>query len=130
ENVPFEQQVEDAKGLGIVALPIGDERRLSLFIANDQVPNFLLRNRAGDLPHRIQLQDEAFITGLAYNDDGLAMACMGVAADDINGDGLTDLFVTNFSDEPNTVYMQDASGLFVDASNVSDLEAASYHYVG
>jgi tetratricopeptide (TPR) repeat protein len=126
----IEERVHDSKGLGVVGLPVGDDTRLSLFIANDQVANFLLRNLPSDNPQRIRLVDEAFITGLAFNDDGLAMACMGVAADDADNDGLTDLFVTNFSNEANTLYLQDASGLFVDASNVANLEAASYPYVG
>src|SRR5690606_35273356 len=130
EEAPVESREQDSKGLGVVALPIGEDAGLSLFIANDQVANFLLRNTPGENPRQIRLIDEAFITGLAYNDDGLAMACMGIAADDINSDGLTDLFVTNFSDEPNTLYMQDAAGLFVDVSNVANLKAASYPYVG
>src|SRR5690606_16967607 len=64
EEAPVESREQDSKGLGVVALPIGEDAGLSLFIANDQVANFLLRNTPGENPRQIRLIDEAFITGL------------------------------------------------------------------
>lgn len=122
----------DAKGLGVIAADLDGSRRLSLFIANDQVPNFLLRNRpvtATGLPPGFLLSEEGFASGLAFNEDGLAMACMGIAADDVNGDGRLDLLVTNFADEANTLYLQDAPGLFVDGTNSAGLRAPSLPFV-
>ncbi len=58
------------------------------------------------------------------------MACMGIAVDDWDHNGLTDLFVTNFHNEPNTYYLQDAPGLFVDATKPSGLYAASIPFTG
>src|SRR5690606_2154939 len=95
----------ESRGLGIVAFEIDERRRPALFVANDQVANFFLINRPGKAPHNLELQNEALVTGLAYNENGLAMACMGVATGDWNQDGLLDLFVTNFENESNTVYL-------------------------
>ena len=67
----------DGKGLGIVAFDLHERGRPSLFVANDQVPNFLLRNLATGDRHNVRLEDEAFISGVAFNQDGLAMASMG-----------------------------------------------------
>jgi len=130
ELIPDATPRQDAKGLGVVTVFREDPRRPALFIANDQVPNFLLKCDDADNPHRIALHEEGLLAGLAFNDDGLAMACMGVAADDANGDGLTDLFVTNFSDESNTLYVQDAQSLFVDTTRSAGLMAASLPFVG
>ncbi|MBW3540938.1 MAG: VCBS repeat-containing protein [Planctomycetes bacterium] len=122
------------KGMGLVAARIGEQEALSLFIANDQVPNFFLRprwvNGGSGEPDRLVLEDRAFVTGLAYDENGLPQACMGIAADDADGNGLIDFFVTNFSDEANTLYLQDAPELFLDATGPAGLVAPSLPYVG
>jgi len=121
---------DSSKGLGVVTFFSEDSRRPSLFIANDQTANFLLKNRAAENRFNIELYDDAFSTGVAFDGDGLAMACMGIAADDANGDGYTDLFVTNFADESNTLYAHVPGGLFQDVSSTAGLKATSYSYVG
>lgn len=119
-----------AKGLGVMATVLEEDQLPSLFVSNDQVPNFLLRPEVSDDSTGLQWVDQALLRGLAYNSDGVALACMGIAADDVNGDGRTDFFVTNFNDEPNTLYLQDAPGLFVDATRTGGLQAGSIAPVG
>lgn len=121
---------KDSKGLGVVAIGLADQPRPSLFISNDQVPNFFLKNSQTESPPGFRFENEAFFTGLAYNEDGLAMACMGVAVGDADGNGLPDLFVTNFRDESNTLYLQDTAGLFVDSTKGAGLTGPSVPYVG
>lgn len=130
EHVADVTPAAHANGLGVVAAVLGEDQLPSLFVSNDQVPNFLLRPEPSDDPAGLQWVDQALLRGLAYNGDGLALACMGIAADDANGDGLTDFFVTNFADEPNTLYLQDAPGLFLDATRTVGLYAASIARVG
>ncbi len=104
--------------------------RLSLFIANDAVPNFFFVNETaetGSTPHFSEL---GLISGLAMNADGRAEACMGVAAADFNGDGRCDLFVTNFYNESNTLYEQLADGVFRDATRDAGLYDASLKMLG
>ena len=120
----------ESKGLGVLAMVTTDRRRPDLFVANDQTSNFLLKNRPAENAANLELSEEAILEGLAFNDDGTAMACMGVAADDWDADGRTDLFVTNFLDEANTLYRQDAAGLFVDATRSAGLYAASLDMTG
>src|SRR5204862_536023 len=57
-------------------------------------------------------------------------ACMGVAAGDANGDGLIDLFVTNFYHQPNTLYLQQAAQFFIDATRSAGLYSASLDMLG
>ena len=40
---------------------------------------------------------------------------MGVAAADFDGDGWLDIFKTNFSDEPASLYHNTGDGMFVEA---------------
>ncbi len=47
---------------------------------------------------------------------------MGVTFEDHNGDGWLDLFITNFADDTNTLYVGDPSGFFDDATHFSGLE--------
>jgi hypothetical protein len=55
---------------------------------------------------------------------------MGIAADDLDNNGLIDFFVTNFKDESNTLYLQISDGLFQDMSRTAGLDAAGIPFVG
>ena len=49
---------------------------------------------------------------------------MGVDAGDFDNDGDEDIFVTNFSDDVNTLYQNQGHGSFVDATHVAGLGGA------
>ena len=116
--------------MGIVSLASSATARPDLFIANDQVANHFLSNQPSDSEFNIQLTDQSLASGVAFNEDGLPMACMGVAVDDWDQNNRPDIFVTNFHNESNTLYLQDAAGLFIDATNSMGLKAASMDYTG
>lgn len=124
------------KGLGVVACTIGASNSIGLFVSNDQVSNSYLV--AQPLPESeiaagvpgVRLKEQALTSGLAYSEDGIAMACMGIAAADIGHDGRIDFLVTNFRHEPNTFYSQDVPNLFVDSSRASGLKGPGIPYVG
>lgn len=139
-RLPDTSDPQGGKGLGIVAFSTpsstaetaaGPEAaRLDLLIANDQVPNFLLRNRAGEDRASFHLENDAFLSGLALNQDGVPMASMGIACDDSDGDGLLDFFITNFKDEYDGLYRQQAGGLFQEVSATAGLHGSNIRYVG
>ena len=125
-NAGIEQP--DGTGMGIIAGDLDGSGRISLFIANDGRPNFLLTNQA-DLGQPPRYRENALIAGLAVNRDGQSQACMGIAAGDTNGNGQLDLFVTNFFDEYNILYRQQ-SGQFLDESRESRLLQPGLPFVG
>ncbi|MEO2020550.1 MAG: FG-GAP-like repeat-containing protein [Pirellulaceae bacterium] len=114
-------------GLGIVAADFSGRKTLDLFVANDAVANSFFKRRPSSAD---QLFDEtATLMGLAFDRDGAAQACMGVAAGDANRDGLIDLFVTNYYRESNTLYQQQG-GMFVDATRKAGLREPSFSWLG
>jgi tetratricopeptide (TPR) repeat protein len=122
-------EIPDGYGMGIVAGNLDDSGSVSLFVSNDGRPNFWFKNESqpGDSP---RFANRAVTAGVGVSGNGMSQACMGIAAGDVDGDGHVDLFVTNYYEEHNTLYGQQASGQFVDASNTSGLAKPSMAFVG
>lgn len=100
------------KGLGVVAGDFDDDGDPDLFIANDGVRNALWRNDPSETG--TSFRNVAVLAGVAYSATGIPQAGMGVDAGDVDGDLDLDLFVTNFSREPNALYRNDGNMHFAD----------------
>jgi tetratricopeptide (TPR) repeat protein len=122
-------RAENRPGLGIVIARFDHDDAMDLFIANDQVANTYLKNQTSSTDE-LRFIDQALVSGVAFDGSGRAQACMGVAADDCDGDGMLDLFVTNFYEESNTLYKQQKTGMFSDNSVPSGLAAPSIKKLG
>ena len=59
-------------------------------------------------------KDTAFLAGAAVNGAGNAEASMGIDAGDFDNDGDEDLFVTNWLDQMNILYVNTGGGIFED----------------
>lgn len=110
----------EAKALGVVALDLDDDGRIDLFVANDNVPNFLFLNRGG------RFESAGPLAGCAVNLAGVPQAYMGVDADDLNGDGKPDLYATAFTRETDTLFKNLGRGRFLDVTQGSGLGAPSW----
>lgn len=117
-------------GLGIVAADFDGSGRLGLFVANDVVANAFLANETAKAGGELKIQEKALLAGLAFDRDGRAQACMGVAAGDVDGNGLLDLYVTNYYNEANSLYLQTAPGLFTESSRQAGLHQPSFRQLG
>jgi hypothetical protein len=115
---------ENGKGLGLVALDFDDDGDSDVYVANDTTRNILYRNDGG------RLTDVGVEAGVAYNEQGLAEAGMGVDAGDVDRDGRLDLAVTNFDFENNTLYRNLGGGFFFDATSAFGLGAVSLTELG
>ena len=111
----------DGKGLGVTCGDYDNDGRIDIYVANDTTPNFLYRN-VGDG----RFVDIGPFAGAAYNEHGVAEGGMGVDFGDYNNDGTLDIFVTNFSNETNTLYHNTGGGALIDFTNVVGLAEASF----
>lgn len=118
------------KGLGLLIADYQQSGQLSVFVANDLVPNFYFANRTTRRGSSPQFEEIGLTNGVALNANGQAQGCMGIAADDFNSDGRLDLLVTNFYMETNALYLQDEGELFTDATAASGLVQPSLHVLG
>ena len=113
------------RGLGVVAADLDDDGRVDLFVANDSSANFVFRNLGG-----MRFEEVGHSAGVAGNASGAYQAGMGVAAGDLDGDGLLDLTVTNFYGESTTFYRNLGGGNFTDATASVGLAVASRRLLG
>ena len=112
-------------GFGVVTCDINGDGLIDIFVANDTNPNFLFYNKGDGT-----FEDAGLTSGAAFDEGGQARSGMGVDAEDVNGDGRPDLFVTNFSNEPNTLYINMGAGGFLDSTSWMGLAADSLPWVG
>jgi len=123
--------LQEGNALGLAIFRLKDQRLPAIFVANDQVANLMLTAEPDvSSPLGIRFVDNAMLTGLAYDGDGRAQACMGIAIRDVNCDGTLDLLVTNYYDETNTLYLQQSGGIFRDATRASGLVGPSVKMLG
>lgn len=115
---------EKAYGFQAVWFDFDNDGRLDCFVTNDSTPNYLWHNKGDG-----RFEEIAFEAGCAVNGEGRAQSCMGVAVGDYDNDGWFDLYVTNFSEDYNTLYHND-HGIFEDVTFPSGLGAVSYSELG
>ena len=104
------------RGLGVVAADLDDDGWPDLYVANDAVPNFLYGNNRNDTFREIGAR-----SGVAVGRDGQWEAGMGVDAGDFDSDGRFDLVVTNFEQEPVSLYRNTPGGFFPHVSDATGL---------
>ena len=116
---------DDGRGLGVVAADLNGDGRVDLYVANDMCPNFVFLNRGDGT-----FEDVTVSSGAGYGPNGLARAGMGVDAEDVNGDGRTDVMVTNFWGESNALFVNQGAGLFEDRANSAGIMHDSLVWIG
>jgi hypothetical protein len=95
-----------------------------IFVACDSTASLYYHNLGGKGFEEIGVR-----SGLAYNEDGREQAGMGATAADFDGDGLLDIFKTNFADDTHTLYKNSGGNNFEDDTIGSGL-AVNTKYLG
>ena len=114
----------DGHGFGVVTVDVNNDGLIDIFVANDMNPNFLFLNHGDGT-----FDDVSEISGAAFNKDGNAQSGMGVDAEDVDGDGLPELFVTNFANEYSTLFQNFGNGIFFDSTPNFGLASDSMPWV-
>jgi len=146
---------KDGKGLGVVVFDANRDGRPDICVANDGVPNFLYMNTTGGAAvHRAGLdeaaprsqnpalsqqagqpvvprfEEQAALMGVALNFHGDAEAGMGIACGDYDADGDSDVLMTHFEGETNTLWQNRQGEQFVDRTRQSRLGPPSLPFTG
>ncbi len=106
---------------GVVAVDLDADLDLDLYVANDSNPNYVYDNQGDGTFKEVGLW-----SGAALDAMGNAQAGMGLAAGDLDSDGLPDLLVTNFHKDVSTIYRNLGDFIFEDVTRQMALSEATY----
>jgi enediyne biosynthesis protein E4 len=112
------------KGMGVAVADYDRDGWLDLFIANDTLRNFLLRNKGDG-----SFEEMAILAGVAWNENGKSIAGMGADFRDLNNDGRPDIVVTGMLGDTFPVYLNQGAD-FRDITASSGMARASTPLTG
>ncbi len=121
---------EKSSGLGVVTADFNGDGWPDFYVANDLRANNLWLNQRRGEDGRVSFVDDALLGGCSASSSGELEASMGVVAGDLDGDGDEDLFMAHLRQQTNTIYLNDGSGLFHDASLETGLGSPSWPFTG
>jgi hypothetical protein len=104
------------RGMSVAVADADRDGFTDVFVANDQVRNFLFRNLAGRGFAEIGVE-----SAVAYTEDGVPVSGMGADFRDLDEDGLPDVFLTALSGESFPLYINTAEGFFVPSNYTAGL---------
>jgi enediyne biosynthesis protein E4 len=114
-----------SKSLGIAILDANQDGWPDIAISNDTQPNKLyINNRNGTFT------EQGVAAGIAYSEDGVARAGMGIDAGDYDRSGYPSLLITNFSNQMIALYHNERNGLFQDVAPSSEVGRSSLLTLG
>ena len=114
-----------SKTLGIAVVDYDNDGWPDLLLSNDTQPNKLYRNNGNGT-----FSEKAVVAGVAFSEDGVARAGMGVDASDYDHSGATSILITNFSNQMVSLYHNEGTGLFVDEAPRSEVGRSSLLTLG
>jgi hypothetical protein len=114
-----------SKSLGLAILDYNGDGWPDIVLANDTQPNKLYLNRQDGT-----FEEKAVPAGIAFSEDGVARAGMGVDAADYDRSGRPSLIITNFANQMLSLYHNEGNGLFVDEAPSSEVGRATLVTLG
>jgi len=114
-----------SKSLGVAVLDVNNDGWPDLVIANDTQPNKLYVNNT-----KGGFTEQAVSAGIAFSEDGVARAGMGVDAADYDHTGRPSIVIGNFANQMLALYHNEGNGLFVDEAPRSEVGRRSLLTLG
>jgi hypothetical protein len=118
EDVTRKTGLYDAtsKSLGIATLDYNGDGWPDILVSNDTQPNKLYVNQRNGT-----FAEQGMPAGIAFSEDGVARAGMGVDAADYDHTGHPSILITNFANQMVSLYHNEGNGLFVDEAPRSSI---------
>jgi len=114
-----------SKSLGITILDYNGDGWPDILIANDTQPNKLYLNKKDGT-----FEERGVAAGIAFSEDGVARAGMGVDAADYDRSGQASVIISNFANQMVSLYHNEGNGLFVDEAPQSEVGRATLVTLG
>lgn len=114
-----------SKSLGIAILDANQDGWPDIAVSNDTEPNKLYINKGNGT-----FTEKGIPEGIAYSEDGVARAGMGIDAADYNHSGYPSLLISNFSNQMIALYQNQQNGLFVDVAPTTSIGRSSLLTLG
>jgi hypothetical protein len=114
-----------SKSLGIAILDYNGDGWPDILIANDTQPNKLYLNKKDGT-----FEERGVTSGIAFSEDGVARAGMGVDAADYDRSGHASVIISNFANQMVSLYHNEGNGLFVDEAPQSEVGRATLVTLG
>jgi hypothetical protein len=111
------------KGMGVAFADYDGDGFTDIFVSNDSIPNFLLHNNGDGT-----FTDVALRAGVAYNENGKAVAGMGTDFRDIDNDGMPDIFLTAMYGDSFPLYRNPGKGQFEDVTETTGIAAMTTRF--
>ncbi|MFN0084163.1 MAG: CRTAC1 family protein [Blastocatellia bacterium] len=111
--------------LGVASADFNGDGWTDIYVANDGAANLLWVNRGDGT-----FEERGLMAGAAYSADGAARAGMGLAVNDFDNDGDEDILVTNLTRQGSTLFRNDGTGRFEDATIDQNLAQPSFLSTG
>ena len=112
-------------GLGVMTLDYDNDGDTDVYVSNDSTPNHLWENQGDGTFLEVGLR-----RGVSHDSNGKEQAGMGIACGDLDGDGRSDLFVTNFSGERNAFYRSSRAKGYREKADAARLGGPSIQRLG
>ena len=119
--------VAPSYGLGATILDLDGDATPEVLVGNDSEANFLFRLAPGE---EVRYVDVGVASGIALSEEGWGQATMGIAVGDVDGDGLPDVFTTNFMADVNTLHLNLGDLRFEDRTRAYGLALESRPFLG
>jgi len=107
-------KANEGYGMTVVAADMDEDGWQDIMVACDSTPTLLFMNN-----HDGTFREEGIVRGVAFSDDGMEQAGMGVGIGDYDLDGHLDLFKTHFMDDSPGFYHNDGKGNFDDVTRLT-----------
>jgi hypothetical protein len=114
-----------SKSLGVAVLDVNGDGWSDIVVANDTQPNKLYVNNG-----KGGFNEQAVSAGIAFSEDGVARAGMGIDAADYDHSGRQSIIIGNFSNQMMALYHNEGNGLFVDEAPRSEVGRKSLLSLG
>ncbi|HEX8847191.1 MAG TPA: CRTAC1 family protein [Pyrinomonadaceae bacterium] len=112
-------------GFSSAFIHANEDELLDLIVVNDSTPKLFYINKGDGT-----FEETGYPSGVALNENGREQAGMGLGVGDYDNDGRVDFYITNFSDDSNTLLHNDGEGLFTDVTFQAGHGESTYPFLG